>query len=164
MEMKVWLVRAATFALVGTLTTSATAQKKKGAPKGAPKPAPAAPATTPAEPQKPPASTTPEKEEEGPFAPTGKTGKLREEAKPEPEEKPKAEKPVPPPPEKPGSAGLDTPYSVNRSPSSRRNSASPIRTNRTRSPTASGKNPAATSTITSGVRPIRFHPPGRGTG
>jgi hypothetical protein len=107
MEMKVWLVRAATFALVGALTTSATAQKKKGAPKGAPKPAPAAPATTPAEPQKPPASTTPEKEEEGPFAPTGKTGKLREEAKPEPEEKPKAEKPVPPPPEKPGAAGLD---------------------------------------------------------
>ena len=106
METKMWLVRAASLAVVGTLTVAAGAQKppKKGAaPKGAPPPAAA-----PAEPQKPPASTTPEKEEEGPFAPKGRTGKLKEEGPPEEGEKPKDEKAPPPPPaEKPGAAGAD---------------------------------------------------------
>src|SRR5690349_12024215 len=106
METKMWLVRAASLAVVGTLTVAAAAQKPPK--KGGAKPGPAAPATAPAEPQKPPASTTPEKEEEGPFAPKGRTGKLREEGATEEEEKAKGEKPPPPPAaEKPGSAGLD---------------------------------------------------------
>jgi hypothetical protein len=104
MQTKMWLVRAASLAVVGTLTVAAAGQKppkKKGA-----KAPPAAAA--PAEPPKPPASTTPEKEEEGPFAPKGRTGKLKDEMAPEEEEKPKAEKPAPAPaPEKRGAAGAD---------------------------------------------------------
>jgi hypothetical protein len=106
METKMWLVRAASLAVVGTLTVAAAGQKPpKKKQKGAPAPAAAAPA----EPQKPPASTTPEKEEEGPFAPKGRTGKLKEEMAPEGEEqKPEKEKAPPPPaPERPGAAGAD---------------------------------------------------------
>ena len=47
-------------------------------------------------------------------------------------------------------------------PSALRTSASSIRSKRTRSPTRSGKKPVATSTMVSGVRPMRFHPPGLG--
>jgi hypothetical protein len=96
---------------VGTLTVGAAGQKapkKKGA--KTPPPAPPA-AAAPAEPQKPPASTTPEKEEEGPFAPKGRTGKLKEDMGPEEsssEDKPKGEKTAPPPAaDKPGAAGAD---------------------------------------------------------
>src|SRR6185436_7341551 len=100
METKMWLVRAVSVALVGSLTWGASAQKppKKRAP--APAPAPAAPPAPPAPPPKP---TTPEQEEEGPFAPKGRTGKLREEAKPEEDKgETKAEKPKAQAPEKPG--------------------------------------------------------------
>jgi hypothetical protein len=107
MKTKMWLVRAASLAVVGTLTVAASGQKppkKKGA-----GPAPATPPPA-AEPSKPPASTTPEKEEEGPFAPKGRTGKLKEEVPPEEGEKPQEGKPAAPPPptaEKPGAAGAD---------------------------------------------------------
>jgi len=101
METKMWLVRATSLALVGSLTWGASAQKppkKKGAPA-------AAPAAPPAPPPKP---TTPEQEEEGPFAPKGRTGKLREEVKPEEDKgEAKPEKPKAAAPEKPGAAGLD---------------------------------------------------------
>jgi len=70
METKMWLVRAASLAVVGSLTYAAAAQKPPKNPKKPPAPPPAA-----AEAPKPPASTTPEKEEEGPFAPKGRTGK-----------------------------------------------------------------------------------------
>jgi hypothetical protein len=87
------------------MTVAATAQKNPK--KGRTKPAPTA-AKGPAEAAPPPASTTPEKEEEGPFAPKGRTGKLREDATPEEEDKAKSEKPAPPPPPAPpGMAGLD---------------------------------------------------------
>src|SRR5258706_16211339 len=102
MKTKVWLVRAASLAVVGTLTVGAWAQKphrKKGA-----APAPAAPATPPGP---PPATTTPEKEEDGPFAPQGNQGKLREEGKSDDEGKDKPAAPPPPAPQKPGSAGAD---------------------------------------------------------
>jgi hypothetical protein len=103
MKTKVWLVRAASLAVVGTLTVTAGAQKphrKKGKA--------AAPLAPPGPPAPPPAPTTPEKEEDGPFAPQGNAGKLREEGKSDDEGKP--EKPVAPPPpvpEKRGSAGAD---------------------------------------------------------
>jgi hypothetical protein len=101
MKTKMWLVRAASLAVVGTLTVAATAQK----PRHKKKPAPAAPAEPPGP---PPASTTPEKEEDGPFAPKGSTGKLREEGKTDEEggaEKSAAAGPLAP--EKRGAAGAD---------------------------------------------------------
>ncbi len=95
MEKKMWLVRAATLALVGSLTWEATAQKPP--PKGAPPaPAPAAPA----------APETKAEDTEGPFAPKGRTGKMKETTSQE-EAAPKEKPAGPPPPEKPGAAGLD---------------------------------------------------------
>jgi hypothetical protein len=101
-----WLVRAASLAVVGTLTVAAAGQKP---PKKKQKEAPAGAPAAAAQPQTPPASTTPEKEEEGPFAPKGRTGKLKEEMSSSDEEKPKDEKAPPPAPvvEKPGAAGAD---------------------------------------------------------
>lgn len=88
METK-WLVRAASLtAVVGSLTWQAQAQAQ---------------ATPPAK---------KEVEDDGPFAPKGKTGKLREEEqaanvpKPEPE--------APPPKEKPYGAGVDIVYGIGR--------------------------------------------------
>jgi hypothetical protein len=90
METK-WLVRAASLAVVGSLTWPVQAQAQT------------------------PAPTPPKKaaeDESGPFAPKGKTGKLREAEQAElaPKEEPEA----PPPKEKPYAAGADIVYGLGR--------------------------------------------------
>ncbi|HMI82525.1 MAG TPA: hypothetical protein VK550_00460 [Polyangiaceae bacterium] len=89
METK-WLVRAASLAVMGSLTWSSVAEAQ-------------APAPTP--PQK-------AAEDEGPFAPKGKTGKLREAEQAELAPKPTPE--AAPPKEKPYSAGADIVYGIGR--------------------------------------------------
>jgi hypothetical protein len=88
METK-WLVRAASLAVVGSLTWSTQAQ-----------------AQAPAPPKKA------AEDDSGPFAPKGKTGKLREAEQAEiaPKEEPEA----PPPKEKPYAAGVDLVYGIGR--------------------------------------------------
>jgi hypothetical protein len=86
METK-WLVRAAFLAVVGSLTWSNQAQAQ--------------------------APTPPKKaEDEGPFAPKGKTGKLREAEQAELAPKEAAE--APPPKEKPFAVGADIVYGIGR--------------------------------------------------
>jgi hypothetical protein len=87
METK-WLVRAAFLAVVGSLTWSSQAQ-----------------AQAPTPPKK-------EAEDEGPFAPKGKTGKLREEE--QAALAPKAEPEAPPPKEKPYAIGADLVFGLGR--------------------------------------------------
>jgi hypothetical protein len=89
METK-WLVRAASLAVVGSLTWSTQAQAQ---------------GPTPTPPKK-------EAEDEGPFAPKGKTGKLREAE--QAELAPKQEPEAPPPKEKPITAGVDIVYGIGR--------------------------------------------------
>ncbi len=96
MERKMWLVRTATLALIGSLTWQAGAQKKPP-PKGAEAPPPAAPSSP----------ETKTEDTEGPFAPKGRTGKMKETTTAQEETAPKEKAPAPPPPEKPGAAGLD---------------------------------------------------------
>ena len=88
METKLWLVRAASVAVLGSLTWSTQAQ-----------------AQAPAPPKQ-------EVDDDGPFAPKGKTGKLREaeQAEVAPKEEPEA----PPPKEKPYGAGADLVYGFGR--------------------------------------------------
>src|SRR6185503_6212428 len=88
METK-WLVRAAFLAVVGSLTWSSQAQ-----------------AQAPAPPKKA------AEDDAGPFAPKGKTGKLREAEQAElaPKEEPEA----PPPKEKPYGVGADIVYGIGR--------------------------------------------------
>jgi hypothetical protein len=95
MNTQAWLARAASWTIVGSLASVAWAKKP------APAPAPPTDQTAP-EPAKPAVPTV---EEDGPYAPKGKTGKLREEMV---EETPSdsAKKP-PPPPKKRGVVGLD---------------------------------------------------------
>jgi len=92
METK-WLVRAAFLAVVGSLTWSTQAQAQ-------------APAPAPAPPKKA------AEDDAGPFAPKGKTGKLREAEQAElaPKEEPEA----PPPKEKPYGVGADIVYGIGR--------------------------------------------------
>ena len=88
METK-WLVRAAaSLAVVGSLTWQVQAQ-----------------AQAPTPPKK-------EAEDDGPFAPKGKTGKLREEE--QAANAPKPEPDAPPPKEKPYGAGVDIVYGIGR--------------------------------------------------
>lgn len=106
MKTQAWLVSAASWTIVGTLSLGAWAAKpvaaKPATPAAADPAAPADPAAKPADPAKPPAPVV---EEEGPYAPKGKTGKLKEEAV---EDVPvdAAAKPKPLP-KKPGIVGLD---------------------------------------------------------
>ncbi|HKQ68689.1 MAG TPA: hypothetical protein VJT73_05085, partial [Polyangiaceae bacterium] len=95
-----WLVRAAHWAVVGSLTWASSVAAAPGARK-TPKKAPAPKAELPK-----PVDAPKEKAEdpEGPFAPKGKTGKLREATTPEPLTGP-AE--IAPMPDKPGAGGLD---------------------------------------------------------
>jgi hypothetical protein len=99
METK-WLVRAAFLAVVGSLTWSSQAQ-----------------AQAPAPPKK-------EAEDEGPFAPKGKTGKLREAE--QAELAPKGEPEAPPPKEKPYAAGADLVYGFGRAGSGTDIGANPV--------------------------------------
>jgi hypothetical protein len=88
METKSWLVRAASLAVVGSLTWSSQVHAQ--------------------------AETPPKKEveDDGPFAPKGKTGKLREAE--QAEIAPKAEPEAPPPKEKPYGVGVDIVYGFGR--------------------------------------------------
>jgi hypothetical protein len=99
MEKK-WLVRAAILAAVGSLTWSNQAE---------------------AQAQTPP---TKQAEDEGPFAPKGKTGKLREAE--QAENAPKPEPEAPPPKEKPYSVGADIVYGLGRTGSGTEVGADPI--------------------------------------
>jgi len=94
MKTQAWLIRAASWTMVGTLTWLARAQ--------APAPATGEPTPGTAKPAAPP---KPVVDEEGPYAPKGKTGKLREDV----QEAPKEEAAAKPEPEayKPGYAGAD---------------------------------------------------------
>jgi len=103
METK-WLVRAASLAVVGSLTWSTQAQAQ------APAPAPAAPKK--------------EAEDDGPFAPKGKTGKLREAE--QAELTPKQEVEAPPPKEKRITVGADIVYGIGRAGSGTEVGATPI--------------------------------------
>jgi hypothetical protein len=93
METKMWLVRIAALTVVGTATWSAGAQ------------------TPPAAPAKPDEAgkEKPVDDSEGPFAPKGKTGKLKE-ATPSADAKGDEATAAPPPAEKPGMAGVDLVY------------------------------------------------------
>jgi hypothetical protein len=99
METK-WLVRAALLAVVGSLTWPRRAD-----------------AQAPTPPKK-------EAEDEGPFAPKGKTGKLREAE--QAELAPKTEPDAPPPKEKPVSAGADLVYGLGKSGSGTDVGANPV--------------------------------------
>ena len=99
METK-WLVRAAFLAAVGSLTWPVQAQ-----------------AQAPTPPKK-------EAEDEGPFSPKGKTGKLREAE--QAELAPKAEPEAPPPKEKPYGVGADIVYGISRAGSGTDVGATPV--------------------------------------
>jgi hypothetical protein len=99
METK-WLVRAAFLAVVGSLAWPVQAQ-----------------AQAPTPPKK-------EAEDEGPFAPKGKTGKLKEAEQAELAPKPEPE--APPPKEKPYSVGADIVYGIGRAGSGTDIGANPI--------------------------------------
>jgi hypothetical protein len=100
METK-WLVRAAFLAVVGSLTWSTQAQ-----------------AQAPAPPKKA------AEDDAGPFAPKGKTGKLREAE--QAENAPKEEPEAPPPKEKPYGVGADLVYGIGRGGSGTDLGANPI--------------------------------------
>jgi hypothetical protein len=86
MKTTMWLVRIAALAVVGSATWSAKAQ--------------------PAPEKSDDGKEKPADDSEGPFAPKGKTGKLKETTAADVKEEPAA----PPPPEKPGMAGVDIVY------------------------------------------------------